>query len=209
VPLTLATAEPSPNESIARQQLEEIPNEAAVEPLVVHPVRASIERIVPITRLPLRRQSAAITWPQRLSGSDVDLGIEDRHALLRELASRTPAAELQATLDQAYREEGMGGRLLALRALLRGRYEARDTFVDALHAGTDDERSLSVDALAALGLHEELVPAFGDRVEAIAAKAALAYVATDRREDYRAVLERHVDRSRCDAILALLVGVLT
>jgi hypothetical protein len=36
----------------------------------------------------------------------------------------------------------------------------------------------------------------------------LGYVGTSFREDYRAVLERYVDDARCDAVLALLAGVL-
>lgn len=171
-------AEPSPAQSAAGDRSKpQSPNEIAIgaeaEPLVVHAVRAPIERIVPITRLPLRPQRSAIEWPQRLSGSSATLAVEDRHALLRELATRAAAPEWRDALDQAYREEGAEGRVLALRALLRGHYDARDTFVDALHVGTDDERSLAVDALLGLELRDELIPAFSDRVEAIAAKAAL------------------------------------
>ncbi len=180
----------------------------STEPIVVHPIRTQVERFVPITRLPLRPQSAAIEWPQHLANG-TSLGVDDRFALLRELVGGSPTPHVRTVLEQAYHEEGAEGRVLALRALVRGRYPARETFVDALHAGTDEERSLAVDALLGLGLDEDVIPAFSDRVEAIAAKAALGYVGTHAREDYRAVLERYVDGARCEAVLALLAGVLT
>ena len=179
-----------------------------VEPLVIHRRAATAERIVPLTRLPLRPQSMAIVWP-RLAGREHELGVEERHALLRDMATRPPAIHLQAALEQAYREEGTEGRILVLRGLIRGRYDARDTFIDALRTGTDDERWLAVDALLALGLRDPLVTAFSDRVEAIAAKAALGCAGSNRREDCHAVLAAHVDNVRCDALLSLLAGVLT
>ncbi len=204
-----ASEEPVEFGSSTRHSAADLANGAGGEPLVIHPLRAPVERFVPITRLPLRPQSAAIEWPQHFPGASGSSSVEDRHALLCELATHAPTPQWRAILEQAYREEAAEGRILALRALLRGRYDARDTFVDALHAGTDEERSLSVDALLGLGLRDELVPAFSDRVEAIAAKAALGYVGTNERQDYRTVLERYVDAGRCDAVLGLLAGVLT
>jgi len=89
--------------------------------------------------------------------------------------------------------------------------EAPDPIAVITHVmrnGTDRERSLAVDGLAAAGCREALVPALNDRLDAVAAKAALAYVGTNRREDYRVALAPFVDEARVEALLALLAGYL-
>ncbi len=55
---------------------------------------------------------------------------------------------------------------------------------------------------------DALPVAFRDRVEAIAARAVLAYVGAGDRETYRAALATHVDDARIVALLALLAGVI-
>ena len=181
-------------------------NAHPVQSMVVPPVRASVDRVVPLTRLPLRPQSGQITWFYPLDLEGPPQTASGRHALLMELAADRARAGI-ALLTQAYHEEDARGRLLALRALaaLHNR-DAIGTFVDALHAGTDDERVAAIDALAAAGARDALTVALGDRVEAVAAHAALAFVQTNVREDYVRGLEPYVDAGRIEAILALLAG---
>jgi len=175
---------------------------------VVTPSRETFERVVPLTRMPLRPQTGAITWPQLLDAANANPSIAERRALLRQ-AAREPEARLEAALLAAYREEDAEGRLLALQALLSGRFaSAPALFADALRIGNDDERSFAVDALFACGDREALTAALSDRLEAVAARAALAYVATSTRADYVRTLAPLVDGSRLDTILSLLAGVL-
>jgi hypothetical protein len=99
--------------------------------------------------------------------------------------------------------------LLALQALVRCRFAgARESLVDALRLGSDDERAFAVDSLVALGDRASLDIALSDRVDAIAARAALGFVGSDRRADYAAALAPHLDARRIEAILGLLAGVL-
>jgi hypothetical protein len=170
-------------------------------------VRPRYERVAPLTRLPLRVQARDITWPQLVDPALAHAGRAARHALLARMAADSGDSK-EAVLAVAYREEDAAGRLLALRALLTGGYGAGATaiFEEALRVGTDEERAFAVDALAACGAREPLVQAFGDRVEAIAAKAALAYVETSDADDYRRALAPHVEAARIAAILALLAG---
>ena len=180
-------------------------DDASAQPLIVQSVRASIDRAVPITRLPLRPQSREITWFSPLA-QPPKLSLRDRHALLERLAEDRSRAGLEL-LTQAFHEEDARGRVLALLALAAHHaIEARGTFVAALHSGTDDERIVAVDALAGSNARDALPAAFSDRVDAIAARAALAYVGTNVREDYVRALESHVDLARIEAILALLAG---
>jgi hypothetical protein len=209
----LATLVPVPGRSAdspaAGTAAPEAEREARDGPIVVAPAaRPAFERVVPLTRSPLRPQSAAITWP-RLTNAVSELESEgERRAFLRE-ATRSVDASLAPALQAAYREEEGEGRLFALRALSRGNFAgARDAFVDALHVGSDDERSVAVDALLALGEREAVTTAFSDRIDAIAAQAALGYVATTSRADYFAALEPFVDRGRIELILSLLAGVM-
>jgi hypothetical protein len=170
-------------------------------------VRPRYERVAPLTRLPLRVQARHITWPELVDPALANDGRAARHALLARMAAESGGSR-DAVLAAAYREEDAAGRLLALRALLTGGCGAGTTaiFEEALGVGTDEERALAVDALASCGAREPLERAFGDRVEAIAAKAALAYVGTSDADDYRRALAPHVDAARIEAILALLAG---
>jgi hypothetical protein len=190
---------PSPADAVAH----------LLPPLVVRADRPFYERIVPLTRLPLRSQATSLTW-FRLTVPASDLPTRaERHALLAELAQPGNDISCAEALMLAYREEDVEGRMLALRALLRvdaGR--GRPIFMEALRAGTDGERALAIDALVALGARDALVPAFSDRVEAIAAKAALAFVGTNVACDYRRALEPYLEAPRVEALLALLSGFL-
>ena len=126
-----------------------------------------------------------------------------------EALERSPDATAQAALIQAYREEDARGRVLALRALMRGRYtQAHGVFVDALRSGADEERALAVDALIGVGDRAGVRAAFSDRVDAIAARAALAYLGTVPAEDYRAALEPYMDKPRIEVMLELLAGII-
>ena len=196
----------SPQAEIPAPQTEA--EEAGLDPIVVaFAPRPAFERVVPLTRTPLRPHSVSITWPRLTNAaSELESPLE-RHAFLRDVP-RAVDASLATALQTAYREEEGEGRLLALRALRRGNVvAARDTFVDALAVGTDDERSVAVDALLAFGEREAVTSAFSDRIDAIAAQAALGYVATNSRGDYFAALEPFVDRPRIETILGLLAGV--
>ncbi len=174
--------------------------------MIVPPVRAPVDRVVPITRLPLRPQSGEVTWFSSLGPASFPQSVRERRVLLEELAEDRERADI-ALLTQAYHEEDAQGRVLALRALaVHHTRDARGTFVDALHSGTDDERVVAIDALAASDACDALPAAFRDRVDAIAARAALAFVGTNVRADYVAALEPYVDAARLDAILALLAG---
>jgi hypothetical protein len=180
---------------------------SADAPAMVRPVRGAYERVVPLTRTPLRHMACAITWPNLVDLPAGSTARSERHELLKRLDHES-CPVLEAVLLSAYAEEDVAGRMLALRSLLRHRYSAaRNVFVDALRVGSDEERSFAVDALVALGDRDALPPAFSDRVEAIAARAAFAFVASHSRADYAAALEPFVDRTRIEAIMALLAGV--
>lgn len=182
---------------------------ATSDPIVVPAPTRYAERIVPITRLPLRRHPSDIAWWAAAG----EVGTEpptraERHALLARAVDGTVALH-PSTVERAYFEEDRDGRLLALRALVaRDPADHRAAFVDALHVGTDNERELAVDGLAAGGAMDALPVAFRDRVEAIAARAVLAYVGAGDRETFRAALAPHVDDARIVALLALLAGVI-
>lgn len=177
-------------------------------PLVVQAERPPYERMVPLTRLPLRSQATSLEW-FRLTVPAADVMTRaERHALLAEFALAGSDGCVDA-LMLAYREEDVEGRMLAIRALLRiDASRGRPVFIEALRAGTDGERALAIDALVALGERDALVPAFSDRVEAIAAQAALAYVGTNVPADYRRALEPYIEAPRIEALLALLSGFL-
>jgi hypothetical protein len=167
------------------------------------------ERVVPLTRLRLRPRATSIGWPALLDPARSNCGSEERLLLLRSIDAVVDRDLRERALLQALDEEDGELRVLALRALTRAPTPAAgDAFADALLRGSDDERAVAVDGLLALGRRAELLAAFEDRVEAVAAKAALAYVGTRRRDDFRDVLDAHVEPSRRDAILALLAGSL-
>jgi len=182
----------------------EAPQAQAPESIVVKaPPVPVVARVVPLTRLPLRRHAQAIVWPT-IVGQTFSSRAE-RLAFLRRPEARQ---RLDEALVAAYREEDADGRLLALRALCAvdapGKHAA---LVDALSAGTDEERAFAVDALIECGECADLVPALRDRVDAIAAAAALGYVGSTTRGDYVRMLEAHLDPPRIDAMLALLGGI--
>ncbi|GAC1501530.1 MAG: hypothetical protein NVS2B8_18420 [Vulcanimicrobiaceae bacterium] len=131
-----------------------------------------------------------------------------RRALLARLA-RDAHDDSSVALRAAYREEDTEGRCLALRALGRSRIDdaSHAVFLEALRVGSDDERSIAVDAIARAGDREALVATLRDRIEAIAARAALAYVDSTDRGAYYAKLAPHVDRVRLETILTLLAGI--
>ncbi|MBC5800196.1 MAG: hypothetical protein GIX03_07930 [Candidatus Eremiobacteraeota bacterium] len=178
------------------------------ERVIVRAQPAPVERIVPLTRLPLRHVADDVTWCSPFGIESRD----ERHALLASLRHDENHASLEKShildvLARAYREEDAEGRVLALRALARRlSNDAVPTFVNALAVGSDEERVLAIDALAAAHERDALIPAFSDRVEAVAARAAFAYVGSNVRAEYVAALEHHVDAARLSAILALLAG---
>jgi hypothetical protein len=186
------------------------PKNVAQQNIVVATLRQHRgERVVPLTRLPLRPQGFAITWTADLAAfaSTGTPSRTQRHGLLERLV-REPASVPSDVVARAYDEEDGEGRTIALRVLLRNFPQAgRAAFIEALRVGSDDERAIAVDGLTAIGAREELTPAFADRVDAIAAKAALAYVGTFMRADYAAALSSYVDEARIDAILKLLAGI--
>jgi len=186
----------------------EVNGSQAQQEFVVPALRTPVERVVPLTRLPLRPQTAVITWPREYgSGTAAEASRSDRHAILERLV-REPESAAPALIDLAYRQEDATGRAIALRILLRHfPQDGGAIFVDALRAGSDDERSLAIDGCAAIGAREELLFALNDRIDALAAKAALAYVGTLKRDDYRAHLARYVDAVRIETILRLLAGI--
>jgi hypothetical protein len=165
-------------------------------------------RVLPLTRLPLRRQSKDVTWPESVSPPRSFESCAERYAFLR-LAAVEPEQVGDELLALAFREETTEGRALALAALRSRSFsrEAIETFTEALVTGSDDERALAVDALSEAGAREHVARGVTDRIDAIAAKAALAYVGTTARDDYRLALSPLIDESRIEAILALLAGV--
>jgi hypothetical protein len=175
-------------------------------PLTVTP-QTFPDRIVPLTRMPLRPQARELSWPRLVAGTYVLETAAERQAFLAN-AIRSRDADLEPALLAAYREEDAPGRLLALRALRGANCSgAIDAFADALHVGTDEERSVAVDALLAMQQLDAVTPAFNDRLDAIAAQAALGYVGSHHRADYVTVLEPFIDRARIETILALLAGI--
>jgi hypothetical protein len=162
----------------------------------------------PLTRLPLRPLQPKPAWSLLVSASYEDWSEAQRHEFLR-ACIRDPAAADEAILSRAYREENAAGRVLALKALAHARGEnSREVFLEALRRGGDDERALAIDALAERGERGALIEALSDRVEAIAARAALAYLPGRSRAEYEVELTPFVDRARLDAILGLLAGVI-
>ncbi len=173
------------------------------------PIESESERVVPLTRRRLRRQATAIDWPGLLDASKSACGPEEREHLLRSIDSLAAGAQRERILLDAVGQEDGVLRLLALRELARDPSPATgNAFAEILVSGVDDERSLAIDVLCALGRRAELAAAFADRVDAIAAKAVLAYVGTRRRSDFAEIFETRLERSQRDAILTLLAGAL-
>ncbi len=182
-------------------------NDEPASSAVVARIHAVQDRVVPLTRLPLRPQTRTVTWPAGLEPARIACAQPERHAILSAFA-RAPAGVNATIIANAYAQEDDAGRLLALRALARieASPQTRATFVEALRTGTDDERTIALDALTEHGERGDLIPGLRDRVEAIAAQAALAYVASHRRADYRELLIPHIDAARIESILVLLAG---
>jgi hypothetical protein len=82
-----------------------------------------------------------------------------------------------------------------------------DRLRELLRSGSDAERALAIDTLILHGLYEELVPALGDRLEVLAAKAALGLARSSSRADLIAAIKPHVSEGRLGAILVLLAGL--
>jgi hypothetical protein len=172
---------------------------------IVPRTRPHFERAVPITRAPLRAANLSLTWPAMIDGCATSLARAERHGWLRTANDDTSN---EAALLAAYREEDADGRLLALQSLVRCRFSgARESLVHALRLGSDEERAFAVDGLVTLGDRASLGVATADRVDAIAARAALGYVASEKREDYAAALAPFLDDRRIEMILSLLAGV--
>jgi hypothetical protein len=162
----------------------------------------------PLTRLRLRPDGGTIAWPMHLPMPHVGTTGAERRIILADL-EKTAEAVHERALASAYREEDASGRMLALRALSRiSTQGAHAILADALSLGSDDERALAVDLLSTSEYRESLVSALHDRVDAIAARAALAYVRSNRRSDYEKLLSSGLDERRLETILALLGGVL-
>jgi hypothetical protein len=162
----------------------------------------------PLTRLPLRPKREDISWPRSLSEANGEWTEATRHDFLRRAAERTDP-ELERVLCAAFREETAAGRLLALRALVRGSAAGTHAiFIEALRRGADEERALAVDVFGERGDRAALVEALSDRLDAIAARAALACFGMSSRADLERALTPLVDRARSDAIVGLLAGVL-
>jgi hypothetical protein len=162
----------------------------------------------PLTRLRLRPDSGAITWPKHLPMPHLGMGDGERRTILADL-QRAADFSHERALTCAYREEDAIGRAMALRGLARvSTHGSQAVLADALKFGSDDERALAVDLLSRSDDRESLVPALNDRLDAIAARAALAYVGSNRRSDYENLLSPHVDERRLASILSLLGGIL-
>lgn len=185
------------------------PSESRTIPsAVVARTRGVSDRVVPLTRLPLRPQAGDITWPSACDPTRETSSLEERHALLVACA-KDPTLAPAGALQLAYAQEDRDGRLLALRAIAKSEptSSTRATFVEALRNGGDDERSFAIDAIGRHGERDDLVAGLRDRVDAIAARAALAYVGRYERAAYRAALAPHLEFARIEAILILLAGL--
>ena len=207
------------SEALARSSKSERPT--AVSPLQADPIESTqlrldsgarrTERIAPLTRRRLRRH-ASITWPATVDPDALHLDEVERLHVLREIVEggsyTNRGAILGEALARAYLEEDGERRTLALRGLVQGNFtEGPSIFREVLRSGNDAERSLAIDGLAAQRRLDDLVPAFEDRIEALAAKAALAAAGTSSRAAVRNTLRPHVSESRAESILALLVGL--
>jgi hypothetical protein len=152
-----------------------------------------------------------VTWPAILDPARPILARDERLEALRALIAETSPQDRSGVgevLARAYLEEDGDGRILALRGLIAGRFaEGPSVFREALRTGSDGERSLAVDGLAIHARFEDLIPAFGDRIDAIAAKAALAYASTSSRPLFRKALQEQVSEARLETFLSLLPGL--
>ena len=174
--------------------------------LSVRPIAVSYERMVPLTRLPLRSCPNEITWFDAPGSAHALATRRERLNLLERYARGTLTTDVE-TLLRAHREEDADGRRLALRALAKHHARAGiAAFDDALRTGTDDERAIAIDGLVAANARDRVRTLLHDRVDAIAARAAIAYVGSNRRDDFVAALAPLLDDVRVATLLALLAG---
>jgi len=207
-----AEAEPGPESDFGCEAELEPESDTVKIPIArvsteVATIVPSFDRIVPLTRMPLRPQAREITWPRDM---DVPRAFESETERLTFLANAIGSAgpDVSRTLISAYQQESTPGRILALRALRTSNDEnVEDVYIDAIHVGTDEERALAVDVLIARGRTDELAGVLHDRIDAIAAVAALGYVGSRRRDQYFEKLAPHIDRARIENILILLAGI--
>ncbi len=165
------------------------------------------QRVVPVTRRRLRPRSGAVGWPAMVEPERTDFSPEERGRILHLVIGDGDAARRSAVLSRVVFEEDGDLRLTALKALVSQRDgTALDAFRDVLRSGSDAERSLAIDGLVALGATDDLVPALADRLELLAAKAALGLCATRRRADLLELMAPHVEVARREAVVALLSG---
>jgi len=76
-----------------------------------------------------------------------------------------------------------------------------------LGTGDDAERAAAIDEFARRGLRAELIFALEDRLEPLAAKAALALAGSANRDELIRAIEPHVSEGRLAAILSFLPGL--
>jgi hypothetical protein len=96
-----------------------------------------------------------------------------------------------------------------LRALRGSADSATDrAFVTSLRDGSDEEREYALEALLDRGRTDAVAIALGDRVDALAARAALGLVGSTERKDYVTQLTPLVGAARTEEILCLLAGIL-
>ena len=76
-----------------------------------------------------------------------------------------------------------------------------------LETGDDAERAAAIDESAHRGLRAELIFALEDRLEPLAAKAALALAGSAKRNQLIRAIEPHVSEGRLAAILSFLPGL--
>jgi hypothetical protein len=203
----LCIAQDPSSESASEPCRQDVPPPGAYDLATAADVRRPV-RIAPLTRHPLRVRRRDIAWTSQLD-PPLENNLPARTGFL-ERAARIRMPALEPILVAAYHEENAANRLLVLRALLGARSNAAvEAFRDALSSGTDDERALAVDAIVASGHRELLTAALTDRVDAIAARAALAYVDSAARQDYKVALASYLDEHRIESILALLAGVVS
>ena len=165
------------------------------------------QRVVPVTRRRLRQRGGSVGWPALVEPVQSDLSAAERCRILDDVIADEHAPGRAIVLVRAVREEEGALRLAALKALVTLRCaDGLETFREVLSSGSDAERSLAIDGLAALGATEDLALALSDRLEPLAAKAALHMCPSRKRQELDALLQTNCDALRRDAILGLLAG---
>ncbi|MBC5809470.1 MAG: hypothetical protein GIW95_01215 [Candidatus Eremiobacteraeota bacterium] len=161
----------------------------------------------PLTRRRLRSSDNAITWPQSFDADSPVLDERARCALLERLLS---ADENPDILALAYRQENVAARTLITRGLSAQPPAAQRKVFQTMYAvGNDAERATAIDAFIKLGASDDLIAAFQDRRESLAARAAYAFGKTHCRAEFHARLASLCEPARLEAIVTLLSGVLS